>query len=138
EMVVLLWKDGNVDGAVALEDLWNGLAAKYSFSLLCAYSMGNFYMSSHAEQFRKICAQHTHISPAESFRQADDVDRLKELALLQQRNRALEAEVSYHRNVEVALLETLEQRRAIEEALRTSESKLRDFLDRAPEGIHWV
>ncbi len=138
EMVDLLWKDGNIDGAIALEELWNGLAARYSFSLLCAYAMGNFYKSAHTEQFRKICAQHMKIIPAESFRQLNDAERLKEIALLQQRNRALETEVSYHRNVEAALLDTLEQRRVIEDALRASERKLRDFLDQAPEGIHWV
>src|ERR1051326_5449883 len=41
EMVDLLWKDGNVEGAVRLEELWNDLASTYRFSLLCAYSMGN-------------------------------------------------------------------------------------------------
>ena len=40
EMVDLLWKDGNVDGAIALEELWNALAARYSFTLLCAYRDG--------------------------------------------------------------------------------------------------
>jgi PAS domain S-box-containing protein len=89
EMVDLLWKDGNIDGAIALEDLWNELAAKYSFSLLCAYSMANFHKEAHTDRFQDICARHGRILPAESYRQG-------------------------------------------------SEQKLRDFLDRAPEGIHWV
>ena len=43
EMVDVLWKEGNSDGAIRLEVLWNDLAAEYSFSLLCGYAMGHFY-----------------------------------------------------------------------------------------------
>ena len=138
EMVDLLWKDGNTEGAIAVEALWNDLASSYSFSLLCAYAMGNFLKETHAERFRDICSLHGRIRPAESYRGADDHERMKQVALLQQRARALEAEVAYHRGVETALLDTLEQRRVIEAALRESERKLRDHLEHAPEGIHWV
>jgi hypothetical protein len=34
EMVDLLWQDGNTDGAIELERLWNELATRYHFSLL--------------------------------------------------------------------------------------------------------
>jgi hypothetical protein len=37
EMVALLWSDGNVTGALALETLWNELASNRRFFLLCAY-----------------------------------------------------------------------------------------------------
>jgi hypothetical protein len=37
EMVDVLWRDGKQDAAIELEKLWNDLASKYSFSLLCAY-----------------------------------------------------------------------------------------------------
>jgi hypothetical protein len=37
EMVDLLWRDGKPDAAIELEELWNALADKYSFALLCAY-----------------------------------------------------------------------------------------------------
>lgn len=37
EMVDLLWRDGKQDAAIALEALWNDLAARYAFALLCAY-----------------------------------------------------------------------------------------------------
>jgi hypothetical protein len=37
EMVALLWEQGNEDGAIALEELWNGLGQIRNFSLLCAY-----------------------------------------------------------------------------------------------------
>jgi anti-sigma regulatory factor (Ser/Thr protein kinase) len=37
EMVALLWEDGNVNGAIELEELWNELGRQVSFSLFCAY-----------------------------------------------------------------------------------------------------
>ncbi len=42
EMVDLLWRDGNPEAAVRLEELWNELGTLYPFTLLCAYPMGNF------------------------------------------------------------------------------------------------
>jgi len=35
EMVALLWEDGDVASALALEDLWNDLAHDHEFTLLC-------------------------------------------------------------------------------------------------------
>ena len=37
EMVFLLWDDGLVNAAVQLEEMWNQLARRHSFSLLCSY-----------------------------------------------------------------------------------------------------
>jgi MEDS: MEthanogen/methylotroph, DcmR Sensory domain len=59
EMVDVLWKQGSADAAIELEILWNKLALKYAFSLLCGYSMGNFFKQ--AEQFHDVCRQHSHI-----------------------------------------------------------------------------
>ena len=59
EMVDLLWKQGRVEAAIRLEILWNELATTHAFSLVCGYSMGNFYKQ--AEQFQRICEQHTHV-----------------------------------------------------------------------------
>jgi hypothetical protein len=63
EMVDVLWKQGRPEAAIALEILWNKLAATYAFALLCGYSMGNFYKQ--VEQFKEICRQHTDIVEAE-------------------------------------------------------------------------
>lgn len=62
EMVDLLYRDGNVKGAIRLEELWNELAERYSFSLLCAYAREHFCGASHAEPFREICGQHSHVA----------------------------------------------------------------------------
>jgi hypothetical protein len=59
EMVDVLWKEGRTQAAIRLEILWNKLAQRYGFALLCGYSMGNFFKNTVG--FEEICGQHTHI-----------------------------------------------------------------------------
>jgi hypothetical protein len=59
QMVDVLWREGQQDAAIHLEMLWNQLAHKQAFSLLCGYAMGNFYKDSN---FEDICGQHSHVS----------------------------------------------------------------------------
>lgn len=68
EMVALLWAEGKIDAALQLEELWNKAADRYSFSLCCAYPMNGFLGNPHAAPFLKICAQHSHVFPAERRR----------------------------------------------------------------------
>ena len=68
EMVDLLFKDGNIEGAVVLEELWNELASKYKYSLLCAYSIESFLHESGVADFRRVCDQHTNALPLDTFR----------------------------------------------------------------------
>ena len=63
EMVDLLWKDGNIEGAIVLEQLWNELALKYKYSLLCAYSIDNFVHEAGVAAFRRVCDHHTNAFP---------------------------------------------------------------------------
>jgi hypothetical protein len=58
EMVDVLWKQGDDVAAIRLEMLWNKLALTHEFSLLCGYSMGNFYKDAGR---RAIHHQHTHV-----------------------------------------------------------------------------
>ena len=60
EMVDVLWKEGQREAAIQLEALWNQLAHRYNFALLCGYAMGHFYKQS--QHFDEVCAQHTHAS----------------------------------------------------------------------------
>jgi hypothetical protein len=57
EMVDVLWKRGETRAAIQLEMLWNDLANRHEFSLLCGYAMGNFYKD---VERREICSHHTH------------------------------------------------------------------------------
>ena len=118
EMVDLLWRGGNSQAALQLEQLWNELAQTHTFSLLCAYVMGNFYRASHQGDIERVCDAHTHVAPAESYRAgADSDDRRRQIAVLQQRARALENEIDERRQLETALREALAERQRAEAAL---------------------
>jgi len=118
EMVDLLWKDGNTEGAIRLEEMWNELADSRSFSLLCAYSMGNFYKEAHTRDFQRICHTHAHVLPTEKYAAADDATRLLEIALLQQRARALENEIEHRKELEERLRNVLSERAVLLERER--------------------
>ncbi|MFN2635632.1 MAG: ATP-binding protein [Gemmatimonadaceae bacterium] len=118
EMVDVLWKEGNREGAIRLEELWNELAASHSFSLLCAYGIENFKRESDSPGFELICRQHAHVIPTERYTQASDDTRLLEISILQQRARALEAEVEERRELESQLRAAAEEREALLERER--------------------
>jgi hypothetical protein len=59
EMVDVLWKQGRSEAAIKLEILWNKLALKYNFALLCGYAMGSFYKQT--KQLEDVIGQHTHV-----------------------------------------------------------------------------
>lgn len=59
EMVSLLWTEGKLDAAIRLEQLWNELAKKHSFSLRCAYPLANFYDEKNAQPLARVCAEHS-------------------------------------------------------------------------------
>jgi len=125
EMVALLFREGNTEATVGLEELWNELAGTHDFDLCCAYALDDFNRATHLEPFQRICAVHSHVVPAESYdRRANTRDQDRELAALQQRATALEGEVAH--------------RRQIEETLRQRDRELTDFLENATEGLHWV
>ncbi|MEO8192414.1 MAG: ATP-binding protein [Gemmatimonadales bacterium] len=110
EMVDILWKDGNREAAIRLEELWNDLAGTHSFSLLCAYDMGSFHSESHAEDFRRICSHHAKVVPTERYTSADEVSRMLEISILQQRAQALEAEIAHRVELERKLRESIVER----------------------------
>ena len=131
EMVDLLWRDGAPDAAIRLEELWNELASHYPFSLLCAYPMGNFYKESDSERFDRICSTHDVVRPTERTQSADPDVRDRQIAALEQRAAALELEIAHRKQLEVHLTDALAAR-------RRSEELLRDFVDNATVGLHWV
>jgi PAS domain S-box-containing protein len=66
EMVSLLWTEGKIEAAIRLEQLWNELAKKHSFSLRCAYPVANFYGEKNVQPLMRICAEHSAIVLDES------------------------------------------------------------------------
>jgi len=116
EMVDLLWRDGEAEAAIRLEELWNALAHRQSFSLLCAYPIGHFYKESDVRTFEEICDKHEHVFPTEAFPGAAAEDeREREIAALQQRAAALETEVAQRKELEKALRDALAARRRAED-----------------------
>ncbi len=94
EMVALLWDDGDVSSALALEDLWNDLGDVRAFELLCAYPMRAFEDPDSAAAFQRVCEQHSSVIPSEGYSLLTREDeRTRAVARLQQETAALHAEV---------------------------------------------
>ncbi|HXZ30793.1 MAG TPA: MEDS domain-containing protein, partial [Terriglobales bacterium] len=134
EMVALLWEQGNPEGAIRLEQLWNNLAQMYPMSLRCAYPMNAFDREEHGDSFLKICAQHSHVIPVESYTAlVSDEQRLRNISHLQQRALALESEMAERKQVEEALRRTQAQLESMVEerttALRQLSSRLLSLQD---------
>jgi anti-sigma regulatory factor (Ser/Thr protein kinase) len=60
EMVGLLWEAGDIQGAIALDAMWNGLIARHDFDLMCAYPASLIETSSLLE-VRAVCDQHSSV-----------------------------------------------------------------------------
>ena len=71
EMVDLLWREGRPHAALALEQLWNDLARRHHFDLLCAYTIANFYKTT-TPHFRDVCDHHDHVHVIERHDGEDD------------------------------------------------------------------
>ncbi len=125
EMVALLWADGNREAAIRLEELWNDLGKTYSFSLFCAYPMHGFGTEAYEGEFTEICKQHSQVIPTESYTAlASPDERLRAIALLQQKANSLEVEMA--------------ERQAAEERLRVSETRYRRLFEASKDGILMV
>jgi signal transduction histidine kinase len=132
EMVDLLWKDGNSRGAIRLEELWNDAGKAHTFSLLCAYAMGNFYREGDAARLVEVCRAHDHVIPGERSTDAEDsVEYLGALSSLQQRARSLESEIRHRRLLEEALRDALRERGRVEEELRACVKRETEARERA-------
>jgi PAS domain S-box-containing protein len=120
EMVDLLCREGNEEGALRLEELWNELGRARSFTLLCAYVMDDFFKESGAERFDRICALHTHARPSvhPARRALDEASHLPSRAL--------------------GLNDEVERRKKLERELRRTQRRLDDLLENAVVPMHGV
>jgi signal transduction histidine kinase len=124
ELVALLWAEEKYAGALALENLWNELRQTHSFTLLCGYPLSSFGGEALAEPLSEVCAEHSRVIPAESYTALPSPEeRLRAIALLQQKAGSLQAEIAERKRVEDALERTLrlqeESLSAIAHDLRT-------------------
>lgn len=58
EMVSLLWTAGLVNAAVELEEMWNQLARRHPFSLLCSYPAASVTGDGQLDEFAALCRLH--------------------------------------------------------------------------------
>ena len=58
EMVTLLWDAGLVNAAVQLEEMWDSLGLRHSFSLFCSYPASSVSGDGHLEAFAEVCRLH--------------------------------------------------------------------------------
>jgi len=94
EMIALLWDDGDLASAQALEALWNDFAAVRDCALLCAYPMRSFDDEGSAAALEPSCDQHTNVISSEAYSLLPDAaQQSRAIARMQQENVALQAEV---------------------------------------------
>jgi signal transduction histidine kinase len=108
EMVDLLWREGNKQAALRLEEHWNELARRHPLNLLCTYVMGPFYGTTDEQVFREICNLHTHVDHGAAFPLLEESEaQPPELRPLQQHARSLAKEIEHRKELEGALREAL-------------------------------
>jgi hypothetical protein len=102
EMVALLWARKQWEAAIRLEQMWNQLALRHSFSLRCAYPLGGFADEAQCDLFRQVCAEHGVLTPSESYTSLrTEEDRRRLVSTLQQKALALDSAVK-DRTLEIA------------------------------------
>jgi PAS domain S-box-containing protein len=126
ELVALLCAEGKPDSAIQLEALWNALAERFSFDLLCGYPMKHFADASSSEPFLRVCQAHTHVLPTEHFVTGNQSsgEPLLTIAILQQKAAALETEVA--------------ARQRSDQSLRRREAEFTQLADATVVPLHWV
>jgi len=128
EMVDLLVRGGNVDGAVRLEELWNDVIEERKIALLCAYPISNFRKHSDREAFERICHRHSDVRPTESMATP------AEIALLQQRAAALDDERAFLLEAAEVLHRSLDYETCLRELAALIVPRLADACEIVADG----
>ena len=99
EMVGLLWKQGQTNAAVALEQLWNELSRQQPLTLFCAYSTLDCAGSQHTVLLDAVCASHTRVLPEDAVA-TGSWEQLRALARSQQPPGLLEQRLKQEADVQ--------------------------------------
>jgi PAS domain S-box-containing protein len=124
EMVSVLWEEGKTGASVRLEELWNELAQTRRFHLSCGWPLRFFSRDTDGAVVQRICAEHNHVVPGHGYDSMSEEERRRNAVVWQLRAQSLEEETH--------------QTRKAQETLQLRESELRDFLENAAIGMHWL
>ncbi|HWB75295.1 MAG TPA: ATP-binding protein [Nannocystaceae bacterium] len=116
EMVDVLWRDGEREATLVLEQLWSELQRKRRLSLLCAYSIAEF---SRVGDVREVCECHGHVL----VQNGPEREGLEV--------RALAADIGQRKNIERELRASLRDVKRKQEQLEESERRLKESLEEA-------
>jgi len=112
ELVNILCENGEHEKAHELEEVWESFLAGKDAALLCGYNLNVFSSDGLEDVFQRICRSHSHVTPAENTGGRGLLGRPEDqpmvLAMLQQKNLRLEAEMGRRAAVETALKATLD------------------------------
>src|SRR3954463_4382114 len=72
EMVDLLWRRGEREAAIRLEEFWNDLAGLQTFSLLCAYYLDNLDQAAYSGPLDCICRVHSHLIAVRDYKRFNE------------------------------------------------------------------
>jgi PAS domain S-box-containing protein len=128
EMVDVLWRAGQSDAAIRLEEMWNVLRGQYAFQLLCAYVIDSFYKES---GIPRICGTHSHVLPPED-------PGAHEPSSVADTVHSLVAEIARRNELEQALRESLRRAHRAEAEALAAKDDLEEFLTEAIVPIHRV
>jgi C4-dicarboxylate-specific signal transduction histidine kinase len=116
EMVALLWHEGKHQAAIRLEQLWNEFCEAQPLRLRCAYPLGEFSRNDPEQQLQQVCGEHSHIVSSESFSAlATEQQRLRSVAVLQQKADALDSVLAERASLALALAEEVDELRRLHE-----------------------
>jgi len=112
ELVNVLCENGEHEQAHELEEVWESFLEGKEASLLCGYNLNVFARDGLEDVFQRICRSHSHVMPAEEATNGNAFGRPEDqpmvLAMLQQKNLRLEAEMARRVALESVLNATME------------------------------
>jgi PAS domain S-box-containing protein len=124
EMVSVLWEEGKTGASIRLEELWNELALTRHFNLSCGWPLRFFSRDTDGVVIQRICSEHNHVVPGQGYDSMSEDERRRNAVVWQLKAQALEEETH--------------QSRKTQQTLQLREAELRDFLENAVIGMHWL
>ncbi|HEX4067676.1 MAG TPA: PAS domain S-box protein [Acidobacteriaceae bacterium] len=129
EMVALLWEEVRTGAAIRVEELWNELAAARSFQLSCGWPLRFFSRDSDGVALERVCSEHLPVVPVHGHNAMSEQESGRDAAPWQLETKILKAET-----LEAEILPD----NKTQPMLRAGEGELRDYLDEAAIGMHWL